>query len=99
MEITWIRVYLFPVRILGTAWNLNPWFKKVFLSVSFSIASIKQEMRKSLKQSNSKCKLNFQKKNFDIYSNSYLVRQSYQGYLCKSDIAIFSWSVMNIDKR
>ena len=62
MEITWIRVYLFPVRILGTAWNLNPWFKKVFLSVSFSIASIKQEMRKSLKQSNSKCKLNFQKK-------------------------------------
>ena len=26
-------------------------------------------------------------------SNSYLIRQSYSGYRCKSDIAIFEWKI------
>ena len=63
--------------------------QKVFISASFSIASYKQEMRKSLSQRN-------KKKPFKEQNHGVLVQTGSKkvlGYRCESGIAIFTWRV------
>ena len=67
--------------------NLN--LTEVFISANFSIASYKQEMRKSLSQRN-------KKKPFKEQNHGVLVQTGSKkvlGYRCESGIAIFTWRV------
>ena len=51
--------------------------RKVFISLSFSVASLSQRTRKKI-----------------LISNSYLIRQRFQGYRFKlGNIAFFAWRV------
>ena len=63
----------------------------VNISASFSIASSKQGMRKSISHGESANVNNSLKKTKSLISNSFLTRQSFQGHRCKSGIAIFAW--------
>ena len=54
---------------------------KRFISASFSIASYKQKMGKYFSES------------LTLIHNSYLIRQRFPGYCCRSVIARFAWRV------
>ena len=62
--------------------------RKVFISVSFSLLLAQVTFAEKLQMKIKSLKF---KKN--IIHNSYLIRQSFEGYRCKSDIAIFPWRV------
>ena len=70
--------------------------RNVFISASFSIGSCKQALRKLHSQRNENKQFK-QKKTW--ISNSCLIRQSFQGYRCKSCIIIFArrifWNYAN----
>ena len=69
-----------------------PWKLKnlVFISVSFSAASLKQEMRYSRYRREPADKNEQFTKTKTLKSISYLIRQSFFGYCCKSEIDIYA---------
>ena len=86
-------------------WNLNliknvedtVFFRtqKVFIFVSFFIASFKKKCARYFRRKTSKENKQF-KETKTWKSNSYLIRQSLQGYRCESAIANFAgWATLN----
>ena len=66
---------------------------KVYFSVSFSIATYKKNCAQVTFTENTQMRKKQFKETKPLIYISYLIRQQFQGYRCKSGIAIFAWSV------